>query len=392
MNGILSKANITTQGENRQKTIIIKSVLIIILLIPIPIYFLVVNLIYLQAPVENQPWVSWFDDPHQRVYVSWETEEDTIGVIYYGTDYNNLSLEITEVSAKRIHHVILEKLTANTKYYYEINIGGEIFGEGEFKTAPLSIVPFKWVMISDTQRMLGSGHHWRTAKALKGKNYSFIANIGDLVESGNWKEEFHSFFHIASSYLKKIPIVPVIGNHDSYGTSLFQDYFINGMNNPHDLFYYSFNWSSVHFQICHFPYGTESEIELQVDWIRNDLENSLILPFRIVMFHVPIIGGGFYGYNENLDTHILPILKEYNVTAVIHGHEHHYERGLMGDTMYMILGGGGGTLDPGLRPGENTECFAVTPSYTEVYADSSTLNLKTFTLTGELIDDYTLYI
>ena len=113
-----------------------------------------------------------------------------------------------------------------------------------------------------------------------------------------------------------------------------------------------------------------------------------------MLFHCPIIGSAFFGPNELLIDKILPILEDYNVDLVVHGHEHHYERGYFDEDkdglMYMILGGGGGQLDPGLRPLPETEVIVAMPCYTEVKVTDDTMHIQTFSLQNELIDEVTL--
>jgi Icc-related predicted phosphoesterase len=370
-----------------------KAILCIIVIMPIPLFFIITGIDFLTMPIEKKPWVSWFDDPQQKVYVSWETEDATKGIVFYGTDPDNLIDNVTETSSVTLHHVNITSLTADTKYYYRVEIKSQEFGSGVFKTAPIAYDPFTFAMISDTQRTLGPGHFWKTAAILGEKDYAFVANAGDMVDDGRDKMEFNYFFHVSSVYLDTVPIIPVMGNHDYRKPSLFHDYFINTVDASKQQFRYSFNWSSVHFQIAHFPYGRESETtDAQLNWMKQDLANAQSMPFRIVFFHCPVIGSSFFGRSEALLSKVRPILESYNVTAVIHGHEHHFERGFFtpGGVMFMIIGGGGAALDAGLRPQPETEILTTTPSYTEVHATATTLNFKTITTAGDVLDDYTI--
>ena len=366
-----------------------------------PLIFLIfyaVPAFFLTAPDAKAPWVSWYDDPHQRVYLSWETEEASIGVVNYGSNYpSNLTLNVAETEAKLIHHVNLTGLLANTKYYYEVVIAGEVYGSGSFKTAPIGYESFVFGMISDTQQSFGQGFHNRIAAAIDPKEYAFIANVGDIVDNGDDKRYYNDFFSVASLYFDSIPFAPVIGNHDNYKPSIFQTYYKNTVDSSESLFYYSFNYSSIHFQMLHLPYGKENELTetKQLEWIKQDLQNAQSLPFRISMFHCPIISSSFFNNNEFLIENLLPVFLQYNVTAIISGHDHHWERGLIEEggkeLMFMVLGSGGGFQDPGVLPSPETKAITVTPCYTEVYATANLLNFKTYTPYNDLIDDYTIY-
>ena len=200
---------------------------------------------------------------------------------------------------------------------------------------------------------------------------------------------------MGATYFDTIPFVPVAGNHDHHEPSLLMDHYINNKYTSKKQFFYSFNWSSVHFQILDIPYGREEELtDEQMDWLEQDLARAQDLPFRVVMFHRPIIGSAFFGRSELLEEELLPILEDYNVDLTVHGHEHHYERGYYEEDkdgiMYMILGGGGGQLDPGLRPLPETEVIVAMPCYTEVKVTTDSMRIQTYSLQHELIDEVTL--
>ena len=116
------------------------------------------------------------------------------------------------------------------------------------------------------------------------------------------------------------------------------------------------------------------------------------MPFKVVMFHCPIIGASHFGRSKNLIEYVQPIMEDYDVDLVVHGHEHHYERGhITEDLMYMILGGAGGALDVGLRPLPETEVMTAVPCYTEVKATKEYMEFTTLSLDEVIIDQYTIY-
>ncbi|MGV9171838.1 MAG: metallophosphoesterase [Promethearchaeia archaeon] len=373
------------------KQIIVKILLIVLVLSPILMFFILSPLFYMYDLNEHAPWVSWSGNPDEEVYISWETEEKKSGVVYFGTDKDELSQSVSVTAKARIHHINLTGLSPDTKYYYEVKIDGDIFGKGEFRTAPSSQKDFTFGFYSDTQQNLGPGHHFRVAKALSNKDYAFVANVGDIVQDGRKKEYYNNFFKIGSEYLDTLPIIPVIGNHDQTNFEQFTEYFINQVNKSQQQFYYSFNWSNVHFCIPHFAYGSEYEMtDAQLSWLEKDLARAQDKAFRIVMFHCPILGASFFGPNEVLIEQVQPILLKYNVTATFHGHEHHFERGNIEGMTYFISGGGGGALDVGLRPLPETEVLTESPNFTEVHVTDKEINFKTMTLEGAIIDDFTI--
>jgi hypothetical protein len=382
-------------------------------------------------------YVSWYNDPHQRVYIGWETSELTVGQVRYGTDPANPNLLIDEIGGKTIHIVNITGLSSDTAYYYQVWINGKQFCTGEFRTAPVPlnfpitdetlIVPFRFGLSADIQQKFGPGWFSRFSKVIAEKDYAFMAFVGDFLEEGN-VEEWWDLFTRSSVFLNRIPIVPVQGNHDRprdlNGDGTLEYYFaryfpqtvdqISGTNqyDTHPQFYYSFNWSNVHFQILHVPevdiddFNEEGGVNPRdynqvftpdhLEWIRNDLAAAQAMPFRITLFHCPITSAGFYGPNFILQEQLLPILHEYNVTVTVHGHAHHFGRGLLpnplnpGRDLTILNVGNAATPDMGLRPVPETEICAASPSYTECLATASTLRFTTYTLDGAIIDDYTI--
>jgi hypothetical protein len=374
----------------------------VLILSPLFIYTGIQYVKILNSPIEKGPWVTWFNDPRTEITISWETTSQGVGKVEYGVSANSLTqFELGENGS--IHHINLTGLIPNTQYYYKVFVGSNEFGSGTFKTAPNDDqTPFSWVMISDTQQLINTlpGHHGMLAKKIPTDGHSFIAIPGDIVNDGEEKFLFNDFFSKAKPYLANLPLIPVMGNHDWYGKndSLFYSYFPHNQGTTaNNFFYYSFNYSMVHFTIAQYTYGRDEEmIPEQLDWIEQNLKNAQSLPYRIMLFHSPVRSSAFFGRNSNLQTHLLPLLYKYNVTAIISGHEHHYERGYLEDTekehsegtrfMYMVLGGGGSQADFAVRPLENAEYITSGPCYTEVFASIDELIFVTRTPAGTLLD------
>lgn len=407
----------------------IKIIFLIIVISPLTLFYSIYLNSYLHQPIPNVAWVSWYDNPQNEVYIGWQTESESMGLVKYGKDPENLIEQKDESEPTCFHIVNLTGLDADSLYFYEIYMQTQLFQKGSFRTAPLGYSPFSFALTSDTQQKVGPGWHSRIAKQIGTKNYTFVGMVGDFVESGI-QAEWNDYFKRAGNYLNSISLVPVRGNHDrprdlnGDGSSeyYFGQYFPQSVDrtigtNSYDnsqQFYYSFNWSSVHFQILHIP-----EIDLDdkdgpeglnlrdyyqaftsdhLAWIQQDLENAKDMPFRITMFHCPITSAGFYGPNRVLINELLPILHNYNVTATIHGHAHHYERGVLlnsipenQDLTYFLVGTGGGLADLGLRPVPETRSLAASPCYTECYATENTLTFKTFSPDWVILDEITIY-
>ncbi|MHA1730309.1 MAG: fibronectin type III domain-containing protein [Promethearchaeota archaeon] len=403
--------------------------LVVLIVTPLFVFYGLYLTTYLHRPNPRTAWVSWYGNPQHEVYVGWETREDTRGVVAYGLSPDSTTTEVAEPTAGQFHVVNLTGLAPDTKYYYRVLVEGTEFARGEFKTAPADpSTPFAFCLTSDPQQKFGPGWHSHLTRVLGGKQFAFVSVVGDFVEDGT-RAEWDDFFWTASQYLDTTPIVPVRGNHDrprdlnGDGTEvyLFREFFPQtddaekGTNKYDDYLqtYYSFDWGSVHFQVLHFP-----EVDIddpkepgglnpadynrsftpdQLAWIRADLAEAQSMPFRVTLFHCPITSSGFYGPNYVLLDELLPVLHQYNVTVTVHGHAHHYERGVLpnpvhpgNDLTYFVVGCGGGLADVALRPVAETEVTFASPCYTQVDASATALAFTTFDLEGRVLDRCTI--
>ncbi len=354
-------------------------------------------------PKEKGPWVLWQNNPSSEVIISWESKINEDSAVFYGENFNSLNNSIFNSTLTEIHHVLLTDLKSNTKYYYKIGSSQEIKDEiNVFQTAPGDEnTSFNFLAISDTQQASWSNGFCKKVASRLTKNifqYDFMMNVGDFVWNGQDQSDWNDFFDIYGDVLNKTVLVPVIGNHDSTypkandteTNSKFLEYFPLS-SNP-NFYSYSFNYSMVHFTICDFKYGTEDEFEnlreSQLDWIKNDLEQAQSSKFRIVSFHCPIKASGFHGINNYMVENLLPILKEYNVSLILNGHDHHYEHVRSDGIDSVILGGGGAFQDPHAILIDDSQNMFFGLTYTSISVNNDFIQVDTYTIDDELVDSF----
>jgi Icc-related predicted phosphoesterase len=367
------------------KSVIKSIILTLLLIVPTASIVSLEYIAYMNDDDNNGPWVTFFEN---KVCVSWERENVHSGIVKYGLDANNLSSEKTTDNPAKIQHVILEGLPANSTFFYEVYIEAIKIGQGSFRTSSGLREDFSFVVIADTQQSkITVGGYPKIAREIAKGDYRFVAIVGDFAEKGTNKAHYNNFFRNSEQYLHKTALIPVLGNHDNHDQGpWFKQYFKN--NDGRTQFCYSFNYNSIHFTILQFTYAYEYEFsEEQMNFIREDLSNAQNASYRIVMFHCPVLGAGFYNYNQRLIQRLVPILKENNVTAVFSGHEHHYERSIYGNLTYFVVGTGGGIQDPGLTPLPESQIVSALPCYTVVSLNQTGLYFKTLTSYGKIIDE-----
>lgn len=84
--------------------------------------------------------------------------------------------------------------------------------------------------------------------------------------------------------------------------------------------------------------------ESQTEWLKSELGRATE-PI-VVAFHHPALSCGLHGSTPSVRTNWVPLFDEHEVSLVVNGHDHHYERFVAGPTTYVVTGGGGRHLRP----------------------------------------------
>ncbi len=175
---------------------------------------------------------------------------------------------------------------------------------------------------------------------VNGEDVLFAIDVGDLVFNGE-KEYFHLFINQVKKLNK--PLLTAVGNHELYD---------GGKANYYDLFgrfYYSFNVGNSYFIVL--DDANEYNIDArQMEWLREELQESQNYKYRFVFMHVPLFDPrqeeqpGHSLRNVTFAKELNELFDEYNVTMIFCSHIHAYYRGEWGRTPYIITGGGGAEL------------------------------------------------
>ncbi|MHA1148873.1 MAG: metallophosphoesterase [Promethearchaeota archaeon] len=384
-----------------------KFLLTFLILMP-PLLFIGFMGVY-QTTFDDQktPFVQWSGcNPKTEVIITWETISKEKSIVWYGTERDYLNLKEDNNDRENIHRIILSNLKPDTKYYYCVNLNEDDKSRIQsFVTAPNNTKSdFTFLMYSDSQQFYGIGWHARICNALAKHDAAFIGIAGDICQNWDYKPDWNQFFQEASVYLKDKPIVPCMGNHDGYYPEedpdvklhWYETYFgtTNKSADPH-TFYYSFNWSNTQFVIAEIAdtgdENPDDPINRRHDlWLNKTLKSGQDKDFRILIFHRQVFSAE--DNNNVLIDRICPIVEKYNVSLVLYGHHHHYERFLYKGRTYICLGGGGGQQFGSnfFKPTKNTKCFSMGPSYTKISIKSDEMNIKTFSAENNLIDSCTL--
>lgn len=247
----------------------------------------------------------------------------------------------------------VNKLKNNSSYYYSYTIDGEYTKPIEFKTQgknnysiilmgdPQIGASYKYKNMIDYECAVKiDSYNWKKAleRALnKRKNASFIISLGDetnttndYTNKENEKNNIMEFYgYLSPTYLKNIPIVNVIGNHDKNNRDFY--YHFNtpnlsglGSTNAGSNFYFTYDNALI------LVLNTNNtDVDQHRKFIKEAVNKNTDKKWRIALFHHDIYGYGSHSKDKDvmLFRELLPsILEENKINIVFNGHDHYYSR------------------------------------------------------------------
>jgi len=305
------------------------------------------------------------------ITIMWETVYPSTGRVEYGVGALDHSV-IDEPSPATIHKVTLVGLEKDSDYRYRVVCGQVTSPVFSFSTKKETDA-FKFLVLGDNRSYPKVFEN--LSKLMAKEDAAFIANVGDVVGSGNrlneWVDQYFYPFRFAGV---KMPSYIAIGNHEygGYWDIGHVPPFEERVHHPRqstgsNQYWFSFDYGNAHFIFLdpnkdegphgdRIPPGSQ-----QYQWFKNDVEQAKEeAEWIFVIFHQPPYSecwsGGYYDGERHLREEIVPLIEANNVDIVFSGHTHDYERGLPhppydpktgqgNNAAYIITGGGGSNLD-----------------------------------------------
>ncbi|MBN1858085.1 metallophosphoesterase family protein [Candidatus Bipolaricaulota bacterium] len=175
----------------------------------------------------------------------------------------------------------------------------------------------------------------------------FVLALGDVVCRGNLQAQWDHWFdawqeHAVTDSGRMIPIVPVIGNHDTSGypnIDASYEWFLGQFAIPQPVPgvpCYALDFPNLHVTVLSATSGqvasnwnaAQAEAQAQASWLTQDLQASGA-PWKIVAFHYNYMGCylSCTGYpSDCYMTAWTPAFESNNVDMVFMGHVHNYTR------------------------------------------------------------------
>ena len=262
------------------------------------------------------------------------------------------------------HEASLFNLASNTEYAYDPLMGGTdaTSGTDRFRTAPVrGTGTVRFIAFGDSGT--GSTQQRQLAALMAGDDFDLALHGGDMAygESNGTGDGSHAtltswFFSIYRDWLRRAPMFPSPGNHDSRASTDNGLHYLESFVLPddHNERYYSYDYGPVHFVALDTEYSFQDTTRRarQIDWLEADLA-ATTQPWKVVYFHrSPYSAGGEHGSDTVVRQAFGPVFERHGVQLVLSAHEHTYERTHklpLGDpegVTYIVTGGGGAPLYP----------------------------------------------
>jgi predicted phosphodiesterase len=175
--------------------------------------------------------------------------------------------------------------------------------------------------------------------------YELVVLVGDNLYGSERPQDFEKKFELPYKPLLDagVKFYASLGNHDAREQRSYKLFNMEGK------LYYTFNPKP---NIRFFALESTYPVPEQIQWLETELKASTS-DWKIVFFHHPLYSSGDrHGSDLRLREVLEPLFLKYNVSVVLNGHDHFYERVKpQKGIVYFVVGSGGqlrkGNIDQG---------------------------------------------
>ena len=224
------------------------------------------------------------------------------------------------------------------------------------------------------------------AKAYDSFAFPFVLMVGDNLYGSERPQDFLDKFETPYKALldSGVKFYAALGNHDSREQRYYKPFNMDGR------LYYSFKApkEDVRFFALESTYMDQDQLR----WVDSELSKSGE-KWKIVFFHHPLYSSArTHGSTLKLREVLEPLFIKYNVSLVLNGHDHTYERiKPQNGVLYFVEGSSGQLRKGDLRQGSplTASGFDTDRAFMLMEIDGDMLTFNTITRTGAVIDSGT---
>lgn len=276
----------------------------------------------------------------------------TRNTLVWGPEGTNTPATLNEAKALKQHAFLLRDLVPGRRYTYRLNNA-----DAATFSAPSANGRLHFAVGSDAHEGAAESSNTATEQMLQqiadpDNKYDLFFFLGDLVEYGFERGQYHKALNAFSAAGATIPVRLLPGNHDTLFSGLqnYESYCAPDTLSAPDP---SRLWSridigKVHFLLLDLEWSTESYSAAQQAWLETQLESIPTGEWKIVMSHTfyyasgSVIDGWDWYDNPETISRLTPLFEKYNVDLVFSGHAHQLELLKHQGVTYAICGGFGG--------------------------------------------------
>jgi acid phosphatase type 7 len=377
--------------------------------------------------------LTWTGDTTTTMTVTWRTDPSVAsGIVQYDKG-NKLSKSpqqakaqprefVADIGTTRLYSSTLANLSPNSKYSYRVGDGEHWSDVKTFSTAKKGAKSFKFLVASESQSSMSDSDPYGLWREMVHKMYQrnpdskFLANVGDLVDIGQFGAHWNAWFKAAAGVIDTIPEMPTTGNHESFGSKdtskpiYWISQFTLPQNGPEGLKseVYSWDYGQVHFVVLQSQAQEQKTqfgdiLKPQQDWLEADLAASQA-KWKIVLMHKPPYGVMPTRTNKDVRDAFCPIFDKHHVDIVIGAHDHGVARtqalkgGVKAEdpskgTIYLVDGRVGPKTYNNISTQPWDEYFYYPkdqPTYMVVEVANKKVTVSSVKQDGTLLDKYTL--
>ncbi|KAH3819699.1 acid phosphatase type 7-like [Dreissena polymorpha] len=294
-------------------------------------------------------------DTTSEMNIMWATQVHDTSIVEFHTgdrqDMKRVEGQTRKLEAdntnglKYLHHVKLEDLLPQTKYFY--NVRGEaddtLSDQFSFTVPP--------VMAGNTHTFMVYGDLGTKAKDMQfllqealNEKYEAIFHVGDIAYDldGNEGETGDKFLQTVEKVAARIPYMTIPGDHERNHSYLHYTYRFAMPNlpwpMPSDKLWYSLDIGPIHFVMYSTEVFFDDEVnaEVMLKWLKEDLDQANMQrsakPWIIAMGHRPMycsvddIGDDCRRTVPVVRRELEDLFFAEGVDLIISGHQHFYER------------------------------------------------------------------
>ncbi|MCX6763449.1 MAG: metallophosphoesterase [Candidatus Moranbacteria bacterium] len=259
-----------------------------------------------------------------------------------------------------------------------------------------------FAVIGDTKTFTTNpnGNLEKAVRSLTKQNFDLAFVMGDLVSScdggSSCETKYNNWKNVMAPILSKT--YEIVGNHDRTGgnptDAIWQREFNLPTNGPGGFseLTYSFDKGNSHFVVLDTEKPKEHSFDnVQQNWLEQDLaankkENTF------VFFHEPLFQMS-QSKKDGMDANpkerdvLWNILQKHKVTAIFNGHYHMFARKNQNGIQQIVVGDTDSTADD--TPQSGLTDFGLTGHhYSIVSVNGKEVDLKTYSLDGNLVNDF----